>query len=299
MAAEALVYTSSLVKPNSVALPKLLHVTRPREREVGLWLEDVPDATPEVWEVETHAQVAHHLGVFNGSHGLTPGAAPPWLLTDWLSWWVSSSAAQQDRDLAFIRRKDTWQHPAVRTAFPNPVLEQLEFLAEHSAYLAAATKRLPQALCHMDAGRFNLRRPEAGGNKTVFLDWQSLSLGPLGTDLAMTNFLNLCRFYARPEEAERLDEQTFAAYVSGLRRVGADTPENEVRLAYTATAALRTAVVVRLLVEQLVTDQARQTWVAQWGTRLGSSYGQALEAWGTAMRYLLGLGKEAVALART
>ena len=298
---EALAYTSGLIMPrDGFALPRLLHVTRPREREVWLWLEDVPDVSTEVWGVETHAQAAYHLGVFNGSHTLTPEAAPPWLMTDWLSWWVSAGAAQQDRDLAFVRREVAWRHPAVRTAFPKPVLDQLEFLAEHSAYLATSTERLPQALCHMDAGRFNLRIPKTrvGTGKTVFLDWQAVSLGPLGTDLAMTNFLNLCRFYARPEQAERLDERTFAAYLSGLRQVGIDTPENEVRLAYTATAALRTAVVVRLLIEQLVTDQARQTWVSQWGARPGLSYNQALEAWGTAMRFLLGLGHEAYGLAR-
>lgn len=296
---EALVYTSGLVKPrDGFAIPRLLHVTRPRQHEVWLWLEDVPDITPDVWDVKTHTQVAFHLGLFNGSHRLSSEAAPPWLWTGWLAWWVSANTVQRDLDLAFVRRADIWQHPAVRAAFPSPVLDQLEFLAEHSAYLATCIRQLPQTLCHMDAGRFNLRIPDTGegARKTVFLDWQAVSLGPLGTDLGMTNFLNLCRFYARPDDAQRLDEQTFHAYVLGLCQ-GGEVSEKDVRLAYTTTAALRTAVVVRLLIESLVTDQERQTWVSQWGVRLGLSYEQALAGWGTSMRFLLELGREAFELA--
>lgn len=290
---EALAYTSGLLHPVGGFRPaRLLHLTRPAPDRIQLWLEDVPDDTPEVWPLGRHALAAHHLGEFNGAYPADPPQRPGWL---WQNWWDSFDPAGDSQETRAVRLAGAWDRPLVRLAFPQPVRAELEQLEADYAGLTRAVGALPHTLCHLDPGRFNLRSPTRadGTPETVFLDWQSLGVGPLGADLAMMHFLNLCRFYADPAECGQLDEAGFAAYWRGVRSQRPGVSREEARLGYTAAAALRTATVVRLLVAELAAEGGAGRRVGQWGEKRGWSLEQSLEGWGQGMAFLLSLGAEA------
>lgn len=170
-------------------------------------------------------------------------------------------------------------------------LDQLERLSKFAPRLRQEVLDMPQSLCHLDPGQFNLcaRTKGDGSRETVFLDWQSLSLGPLGTDLAMMNVLNLCRLYVHPEQAKSYSDATLAAYLEGLHQGGLEVDRGAVHRIYTTLAALRAGAIIRVLVNALVADGGKQTWAAQWGKRQDLDRDEGLRAWGQNMRFLLDL----------
>lgn len=290
---EELAYTSGILHPQKgFAVARLLAVTRPSEDEAWLWLEDVLDEGGDVLSVERHALAARHLGVFNGAHPLDPSSVPGWLLQDWLPGLLPLPEPDAATDL--VRQAETWRHPAVRMAFPEFVLGRLERLSTEASEVLGHLAALPVSLCHLDAGRFNLcvRRGRSDRGETVLLDWQMLAAGPLGSDLAMMNALNLCRFYVHPDEAARHDALTLSAYLDGLRDAGAAFDPAEVRSVYRTAAALRAAAIVRVVVHGLATRGFERTPLLEWGERWRWNRDETLRAWGRSMRFLLELGDE-------
>jgi hypothetical protein len=287
---EEFAYTTGILRPRGgFAIARCLAVTQPLDQETWLWLEDVPDEGGALWGPERHASAARHLGVFNGSHMLGSSAeAPAWLLRGWLE---QLQPLADDEDSERLRHEDVWRHPPVRLAFPEPVLDQLARLSQSAPRLRQEVSSMSQSLCHLDPGQFNLcsRTGRDGTIETVFLDWQALSSGPLGTDLAMMNVLNLFRLYIHPEEAKSYSDATLAAYLEGLHEGGSDVDPEPVQRTYTALAALRAGAIIRILVNALVMDEGKQTWVVQWGKRQGLSRDEALRAWGQNMQFLLDL----------
>lgn len=283
---EELSYTSGILRPRGgFAMARCLAVTRLSAEETWLWLEDVRDEGGALWSLNRHTAAARHLGLLNGTHRVVPGRALDWLFGGWLE---QLTPLGNDEASAGLRRPEVevWDHPLV---FPEPVLAQLERLSEAAPHLHRELSAVPHALCHLDPGQFNLcsRTRADGTRETVFLDWQTLSLGALGADLAMMNALNLCRLYVRSEEAESYSDATLAAYLGGLREAGLNASLAEVCRAYTVLAALRAGAIIRVLVHALVADEAKQTWPSAWGTRLGLGRNEALQAWGRNMRFLL------------
>jgi aminoglycoside/choline kinase family phosphotransferase len=171
------------------------------------------------------------------------------------------------------------------------VLSDLERLSQDAPGYFRKLAALPQSLCHLDPGRFNIRvRKDASGrNETVFLDWQMLAVGPLGTDLAMMNVLNLYRLYVSPDDAERYSEVTLNAYLGGLRKVGVTGNLDEVRFAYRAAASLRAGAIVRVIIHHLTEIGYDQTQLSEWGKRQGWNRDETLRAWGCTMRVLMAL----------
>ncbi len=287
---EEFAYTTGILRPRGgFAVARCLAVTRPSDQETWLWLEDVPDEGGALWEPEHHAAAARHLGVFNGSHVLaSPAEAPAWLFRGWLE---QLQPLADDESSERLRGDDVWHHPSVRLAFPGSVLDRLAHLSRRAPHLRREVSDMTHSLCHLDPGQFNLcaRTKDDGSRETIFLDWQSLSFGPLGTDLAMMNVLNLCRLFIHPEQAKSYSDATLAAYLEGLREGGLDVDPGPVRRTYTALVALRAGAIIRVLVNALVADESRQTWAAQWGKRQGLDRDEGLRAWGRNMRFLLDL----------
>lgn len=196
---EEFAYTSGILRPrDGFAMARCLAVTRPSDEETRLWLEDIRDQGGALWEPEHHAAAARHLGVFNGSHVLASLAeAPAWLVRGWLE---QLQPLADDESSERLRGDDLWHHPSVRLAFPGSVLDRLAHLSQRAPHLRREVSDMTHSLCHLDPGQFNLcaRTKDDGSRETIFLDWQSLSSGPLGTDLAMMNVLNLCRLLYIP-----------------------------------------------------------------------------------------------------
>lgn len=288
---EELAYTSGILRPQGgFALARCLAVTRPSGDETWLWLEDVADEGGDLLGVARHALAARHLGIFNGVHPADADTAPPWLLQGWLPELLPLPEPDAATDL--VRRPETWQQPRVRRAFPEPVLADLERLSAAAPSILAKLAAFPASLCHLDAGRFNLcvRKDADGNDETVLLDLQMLTLGPFGSDLAMTNTLNLCRFYVHPDEAAHYDELTLRAYLDGLRDAGAAFDPLEVRFTYRAAAALRAAAIVRVVVHGLAERGFERSPLLEWGRRWGWSRDETLTAWGRSVGFLLALG---------
>lgn len=286
-------YTSGLLQPAGDVRPaRLLHVTRPAEDRVTLWLEDVPDDTPEVWPLGRHVLMAGHLGTFNAAHPVA-GKPPEWLWQDWLP------SLDTRGDPALADPGDVWDEPLVRLAFPSPLTSELARVEAAFGRWSELLTALPRTLVHLDAGRFNVRSViEDGRETTVLLDWQALGVGPVGTDLAMTHFLNLCRLYADPDEAEALDARGFAAYWEAVRVGDLGVGRPEVRFAYTAVSTMRAAIVTRLLLPRLAAADVDLRLWAEWGRKRGWTEREALRAWGRGLAFLLSLAGEADDLAR-
>ncbi|MFC4455318.1 hypothetical protein [Deinococcus sonorensis] len=288
-------YTSGLLQPaGSVRPARLLQVTRPSPDRILLWLEDVPDTSPEVWALQQHVRFAGQLGAFNAAHPVG-GSRPAWLWQDWLL----SLRVHAPGVGALAAQAEVWNEPLVRLAFPVPCTAALQRVSAAFERWSAHLMALPQTLVHLDAGRFNVRVFSEGGQpSTVLLDWQALGTGPLGADLAMTHFLNVCRFYADPRAVEAIDAQGFEAYWAAVRGRGLGVGRSEVRFAYTAVSAMRAAIVVQLLLSRLVPPAVDLRLWAAWGHKRGWSEHEALRAWGQGMSALLALGAEADALAQ-
>lgn len=275
---EVQAYTSGLLRSLPEVRPaRLLHVTRAAPHRIALWLEDVPDETPEVWPLERHALTARHLGLFNAAHAVE--AAPSWAWRDWLDDLHPRLAPPDDEAV--------WRAPLVREAFGAPPVADLERVRRNYDRWRAALLTFPRTLVHLDAGRFNVRAESE--EHSVLLDWQALGVGPLGSDLAMTHFLNVCRFYADPFEVHELDARAFEAYWNAVKRP--ELSKRTVRFAYCSVVAARTALVVRLLAPRLAAGDAR-LW-ASWGEKRGWSASEAARAWGRGMTALLSLAEEA------
>lgn len=171
------------------------------------------------------------------------------------------------------------------------MLSDLKRLSHDASNSFRELTALSQSLCHLDPERFNIRAPKNmdGRDETVFLDWQMLAVGPLGTDLAMMNVLNLYRLYVGPGDAERYSEMTLDAYLGGLRKAGVVGDLDEVRFAYRAAAALRAGAIVRVIIHHLTEMGYDQTLLSEWGERRGWDRDETLRAWGRNMRFLMAL----------
>ena len=281
--ASGLLHTVHDVRP-----ARLLHTTRFSPTHLTLWLEDVPDDTPELWSLDQHILFARHLGDFNASHSV-PEPLPMWVWQDWLP--------SLDPRLHPTLHDRVWDDPLVRLAFPQPCAAALERVDAAFERWSAQLASLPQTLVHLDAGRFNVRATSANGKShSVLLDWQSLGVGPVGTDLAMTHFLNVCRFYADPYEIGILNDQGFAAYWTAVRSAGLNVDWSDVHFTYTALSAMRGATVIRMLLPRLASPEGDVRLWVEWGQKRSWSVYGALRAWGHGMQALLTLGEEAETL---
>ena len=93
-AREGLAYGSGLLAalPGGLATPRCLAVETQPDGTARLWLEAVTDAHPGPWPLDRYAQVARHLGHFNGAYlAGTPLPDQPWLSRGWLRDFVEPS----------------------------------------------------------------------------------------------------------------------------------------------------------------------------------------------------------------
>jgi hypothetical protein len=236
--------------------------------EVWIWLEELTDDHPEGWPPERFVLAAHHLGEFGGAYaaGRALPSAP---------WLASTRSIQVQYSIV---------NPAVRA----PVLEALEsphrrarkaFGAQHGrqalrdAFLRQAAfldtlDAAPRTLCHNDTMAANLfaRQGAGGASETVAIDWALVGIGPLGGDLAQLVAGSACFFRAPVDDLDRLDRQTFEAYLEGVKEGGARVASSEVRLACLVTILCQWSAVVAFHLIQAV-DPAEEAWVTEFWHR--------------------------------
>ncbi len=169
------------------------------------------------------ADLAHRLGrAHAGWLGRTPDVT--WLARDWL---VDYARSRPVPDVL------PWEHPVALANWPASLRARLRELWNRREEYVAASRDLPQTLCHHDVWPMNLVVADSG---PVLLDWMALGPGPVGEDAAnliLDTFLDgLVPVDRRADVAESVT----ANYLAGLD--GAVDPA-VARRAVAVTAAVK------------------------------------------------------------
>jgi hypothetical protein len=263
-AREEIAYGSGLLAdlPEGLSAPRCLAIETRPDRTTRLWLEAVADAHPGPWSRERYAEVARHLGRFNGAylHG-TPLPDHPWLGRAWLRDFTEPSASfvRELPDLAGPEGP-----PMLQRLYPPPVVREIERLWAERELFLTALDRLPQTFCHQDAFRRNLLlRAGPAGEELVAVDWAYSGLGAIGEDLEQLVMGSLFFFAVDGASPAELDAVCFAGYVAGLREAGWDGDARLVRLGFTAAIALRHTVALLQLVCPALSDSALRSEIEE------------------------------------
>jgi hypothetical protein len=133
----------------------------------------------------------------------------------------------------------------VRRAWSASLHRRVQQISDDCDAFYTALDRLPLTFCHLDAFRRNLliRRRTDGSDETVAVDWAFSGLAPVGADLAPLLGAGLAIGQFAPDQFGEFDASAFAAYIEGLRSSGWNGDSRLARLGYTASAALRYAVI--------------------------------------------------------
>jgi hypothetical protein len=179
---EAFVYRSGMLDglPPGLAAPACFGVVEHPDG-VWLWLEEVVDALGPRWPLAAFGDAARHLGRFNGAYL----AGRPLPVVPWLS--AGILRPRGERCISFWDRFAEWRvRPRVQRVWPGSMADRVLRLWTEREELLAALDRLPQVLCHADAGRYNLfaRRGDDGAPETVAIDWAFLGRGAVGEECA-------------------------------------------------------------------------------------------------------------------
>jgi hypothetical protein len=258
---EALLYRSGLLAALGAGLraPHCYGCDAQSDGTIWLWLEHIREDGERVWPFARWALVARHLGQFNGAYlAGQPLPHAPWLGGRRLRTWLEGHS-QRVRQIAVAPH-----NPAVRQWWPQSVVDAILRLWAERDIFCTALERLPQTFCHGDAIRRNLltRRGVDGSLETVGIDWEYAGYMAAGEEVGQTLSVAGAFFDMDPADLPALDETLFAGYLDGLRDAGWQGDPYQVRLAYTAHAALRNLfnAVGTSMPEESHQAVIRQTW---------------------------------------
>ena len=284
-----------LALPGGLAAPRCFGISKYSNGVCWLWLEDIPNPADVRWSLTEYAQVARHLGQFNGAYLIDhPLPDFPWLSRHWMRGWLGYYEASGREVLALLQDKHFWQHPVLRNAFSESITADVLQLWKRHDQLLNTLDRLPQTFCHMDAYRPNLflRQDSRGSNQTVAVDWAFTGIAALGEEIANLLAASLIWLECDAGEAKRLDEAVFSGYLNGLREAGWQGNPRIARLGYTASCALRWGIVGLWWLRSLG-DSGKETELeTHWNRPLP----QLASQWGKTFLYIQGLTEEAYQL---
>jgi hypothetical protein len=288
---EALAYTSGALRvlPGGVVAPRCFGTLEDGTQETLLWLEDVREESEPVWSVEDYRVAARHLGAFNGSYPSERSIpAEPWWSHGWLQSYVESATSMLAQLPALMK------HPLIRCLFPDHSVDQVCRLWAERTTLLRVLDQLPQTFCHLDAIRRNLfrRSGAAGQRQTVLVDWAFAGTGAVGQELAALVVGTVLLYGLELRDLPQLEQMALAGYIEGLKEVGWEGDERDVRLGFAASGALRYTAYVLVRMGILLDDQQRL-----WAERvLGRPIEHFIDRVVALREYLFGLADEARAL---
>lgn len=254
---EALAYQSGFLidLPGKLAAPDCYEVAERPDGSIWIWMEDVQDDHPGPWSIEQYAQVARHLGLFNGAYlAGRPLPAETWISHDWLPRYLEHAALMVD----FVRQHPA--HPIVQLMFPGLSLPMTLAAWDERSRMLKALDHLPHTFCHQDAFKRNLF---LRGDEVIAVDWSFTGIAPVGAELAplIGAAFGLAKFPS--SQAMELDKACFSAYLQGLHQAGWQPDPRQVRRGYTLTVVLRYVLGATLGQELpgLLDEKTRQHWI--------------------------------------
>ena len=254
---ETQAYRSGLLLdlPGQVTAPRCYDIQDKPDGSVWLWLEDIQDEQDHPWSIERYAQVARHLGQFNGAYLVgRPLPNDSWITHDWLRTYLHHAAPMVE----FIRQNPA--HPIVQAMLPGIAVPLTLACWQERARMLNVLDSLPQTFCHQDAfGRNLFYRRE----QVVALDWSFSGIAPVGAELAplIGVAFGLARFPS--SQAQELDRACFEGYLAGLRQAGWEPDFRQVRMGYTVTMLLRYTLGATIgeMLPGLLDEATRSHWV--------------------------------------
>ena len=259
---EVLAFSSGLLNElPGLQAPRCYSLSEDADGTFSLWLEELSDIYHGRWPLERYGLAARHLGQFGGAF-LTDRPLPGY---DWLATRGGGPGAGGTAVEERLKDDKTWQHPAVRRAFPVPIAERVLRQREESRAFRSAIAQLPRTLCHNDSHDENLfaRRREDGAEETVAVDWELMGIGPVSSDITFLVIATLRRLAVDMADAERLEEAVLEGYLAGLRDSGWAGDPVGVRLGYAAGVALRLGLVptvLDLILDRSPRERAARVW---------------------------------------
>jgi hypothetical protein len=232
---EYLAYESGLLDDlgPSIAAPLALHLDRPADGTLTLWLEDL-DAGANRLAVTDVLAAARDLGRFAG-HWIDRAPGDSWLFHGWLDRHSQPEAIEPAR----VRFRQVRGAPTIESRLGWQVDRAMQLIADQPMF-RAVLEALPQTLCHHDAVGANVfRRCHGGSGQTVLIDWESVGPGPIGADLASLLFSSARRGDIPATAVPELLDGAIGAYAEGLRSAGRAVELDELRLGVDAAIGLR------------------------------------------------------------
>jgi hypothetical protein len=231
---EVQAYQSGMLQelPGTVIAPRCYDIVENTDGSVWIWLEDIKSDWPQPWSIEQYAQVANHLGQFNGAYLVgQPFADQAWISHDWLRKYLEHAAPMVE----FIRQNPT--HPLVQSLLPGISLPMTLAFWEETPRMLKILDELPEAFCHQDAFGRNLFYR---GRQVIAIDWGYAGIAPLGAELApLIGCFGLAGFPS--SQAKDLEQACLAGYLKGLHQAGSNPDPRQVRLGYILTVFFRYA----------------------------------------------------------
>jgi hypothetical protein len=195
-----------------------------------LWLENLSAAPQAPWIPKYYVDAAHHLGQFNAHW-------PEHALPEW-PWLNQRRFAQQFRNDGYAK---AFEQLAARQAEPlinrfalADTTHRLINRWNESDALFAQVEATTKGICHLDCHPKNLF-PMASSTPqafTIAIDWASVGVGCYGIDIGHLLGSPLTWLEISLDQASRLVEPIYGAYLSGLKQAGWTGNEKQVRLAY-------------------------------------------------------------------
>ena len=295
---EALAYQSGLLADlaGGLAAPRCYAVQEQSEDSAWLWLEDITDTHGAQWPPERYALAARHLGQFNGAYPVgRPVPSFPWLSSDWMRQECLSRASSFAP--ALLLDPQTWAHPLVRRAFPEPVGEEVVRLWTEREQWLAALDRLPQTFCHLDAHRGNLfaRLGSDGVDQTVAIDWAFTGVAALGTDIGQLASTSCLLVNMPTIPIADYWETVLAGYLAGLADAGWRGDDRLAAFGAIALAVVRWGFLMPTLMLGIALDERRHARTEQ---RFQRPVEDFLRSGAAAISFLLGRASAARAMLR-
>jgi hypothetical protein len=289
---EVIVYASGVLDElgGDFSVPRCLGVTDDHDGSLSLWLEEISGISPDPWPISRYQAAAYAFAKFNARYlAGRPNPTEPSLGAGGLRSWVDAGTDFIETDVTW------WTTPLMKRAFP--AFEDVLRVINDAPALLAALDRMPQTFVHRDAwpGNLLVQTVNVSTERLVVIDWAICGQGAIGEEPAGMVGPTLWHFLVEPAAASELEGAVFGAYLAGLRDGGWTGDEKLLRFGFTASLALRFAV--------LIPPWVGAGWLTEnpdWTERkFGRPIDAIVDGWSELMRFLLKLCDEARALGKS